>query len=87
MLSTMKYFMIIFCIMAFSVNGPCEITSPSHSNTVSQAQIARLVAFGKAYGYVRYFYPANLEHVDWEKICMKGITILKSDEKVDMVFA
>jgi len=87
MLSIMKYLMIFSCIMAFSVKGPRVFTSPSHTDGVSQAQIARLVAFGKAYGYVRYFYPANLEYADWEKICMKGITILKSDEKVDMVDA
>jgi C-terminal processing protease CtpA/Prc len=84
MLSNMNYLLIFSCIIAFSVIEPRTVSVTSKSIDVSQTQISQLTAFGKAYGYVRYFYPANLESVDWEKFCIKGIAKLSSNKKQDI---
>lgn len=81
---TLNYLLIASSILSFSVFEPHIVIDASKSVEVTYKQISNLTAFGKAFGYVRYFYPSNLESIDWEKICINGITLLNSDDKQDI---
>jgi len=70
-----RFITVLFAVWIPSLFPYADASLPE-TDAVLQKQVTQLVAFGKTYGYIRYFYPGNLEKTDWEKICQKGVSTI-----------